>query len=186
MRKLELSILMVGVLFLLATSVKAQQNVEGAVTAISEIGVFTPVTDLSFDSEGAATTVASITVSNNYENAWDLKLAFTNDGQFKRVSADGDASAATGVGAEIDITAFSLEANEAGTLGTGLTAPTGAFTLTEDASHDFYTFDNAATQTTATVGYVMDIKCSWDANSEDLQGTYQETITATLTVGDGS
>lgn len=186
MKKLSIFFTLVGAIILLSTNVKAQVIVEGSVSAVNAIDDFTSVTGLDLSSNGSLTTVASITVSNNYENAWDLKLEFTNDGMFKRTSATGDASTAAGVGTEIEITSFSLvEDATPGTLGAGLTAPSGTFILSDDAGSDFYTFDTGAIQTTSTVGYKMNVQCSWSANSENLQGTYQETITATLTAGDG-
>jgi hypothetical protein len=157
----------------------------GTVTAINSVSS-TDVQNLDFDSNGNDVTIATITINNNYENAFDLKLDFTNDGYFKRVAAaGGDGTAATGVGAQIQITEFRLHPNGGGTLGTGLTAPSGTFTLT-GSGPAHYTWDTHATQSTATVGYQVDVLADWSADTRHLQGTYRETLTATLTVGDGS
>jgi hypothetical protein len=158
----------------------------GTVTAINTVSS-SAVTTLDFNSLGNDVTIATITIGNNYENAFDLKFEFTNDGIFKRyAAAGGDGTAATGVGAEIPITQFRLHPNGSGTLGTGLSSPAGTFVLTSDAGADYYIWDTHATQTTATVGYQVEVQADWAADTRLLQGTYRETLTATLTVGDGS
>lgn len=183
MKKLMV-VLMAVALCLGLTGVAIAEAPEGTVGTINTI-TNTPVTSLDLDSDGSLTTVATILVSNNYENAWELTLDFTNAGvttagKFIRSSAAGDASS---VASEIDITALQLVPNASpGTLGTDLTAPTGTFTLVSGEG----TFDPGATQSTATVAYLMDVKCSWVASNANLQGTYTETITATLAIGDGS
>jgi hypothetical protein len=158
---------------------------EGTVTAINAISSPTPVTNLAFSSLGNDVTIATITIDNNYENAFDLKLDFTNDGVFTRVAAAGGdgITVTSGVGAEIPITQFTL-AHGSGTLGTGLSAPDGTFTLSGSGPAT-YTWDTGAKQSTATVGYQVVIKADWAADTRLLQGTYRETLTATLTVGDG-
>jgi len=184
MKKLT-AFLMAGALCLFFSGIAMAQS-DGVIGTISEIDATSEITGLTLDADGVDVIIGTVTVSNNYQNAFDLKLAFTNDGVFKRTSAaGGDLATATGVGAEVPISSFKLLPEGTGTLGTGLTAPSGTFTLTEDAGADYYTWDTASTQLTATVDYKMDIKCSWSANSEDLQGTYTETVTATITVGDG-
>jgi hypothetical protein len=128
---------------------------DGDVSAISTIDSFTAVTGLDFDNNATYTTVASITVSNNHEKAWDLQLPMTAI----RFQPTG------------------------GTRGSGINLP-GTITLagTNPAS---FKYECGGTQSTATVGYVMDIQCSWSASTALLQGTYRESITATLTIGDG-
>jgi WD40 repeat protein len=156
----------------------------GTVTAINNVSS-SAVTSLDFDHLGNDVTIATITIDNNYENAFDLKLAFTNDGVFKRVAAaGGDGTSATGIGTQIPITQFTLQPN-AGTLGTGLSSPAGTFSLTPDAGGAYYIWDTHHTQTTATVGYQVEVQADWVADTGLLQGTYRETLTATLTVGDG-
>jgi len=158
----------------------------GTLSAINSVSS-TAVTDLDFDNDGNDVTIATITIDNNYENAFDLTLEFANDGVFKRVAAaGGDGTAATGVGAEIPITEFRLHPNGTGTLGTGLTPPSGTFTLTSDAGADYYVWDTHATQSTATVGYQVEVQADWSTDTRLLQGTYRETLTVTLSVGDGS
>jgi hypothetical protein len=145
------------------------------------------VTTLDFDNNGNDVAIATITIDNNWENAFDLKLEFTNDGVFKRVAAaGGDGTAATGAGAQIAITEFKLHPNGNGTLGTGLTSPAGTITLTADAGADYYIWDTHHTQTTATVGYEVEVQADWAASTSHLQGTYREELTVTLTAGDGS
>jgi hypothetical protein len=157
----------------------------GTVTAINNVSS-SAVTTLDFDHLGNDVTIATITIDNNYENAFDLKLGFTNDGVFKRVAAaGGDGTTAIGVGAQIPITQFTLHPNGSGTLGAGLSSPAGTFVLTSDAGADYYIWDTHHTQTTATVGYQVDVQADWAADTRLLQGTYRETLTATLTVGDG-
>jgi hypothetical protein len=158
----------------------------GTVTAINNVSS-SAVTTLDFNNNGNDVTIATLTINNNYENAFDIKFEFTNDGVFKRfAAAGGDGTAATGVGAQIPITQFTLHPNGNGTLGTGLSSPAGTFTLTSDAGPDFYIWDTHHTQTTATVGYEVEVLADWSADTRLLQGTYRETLTATLTVGDGS
>jgi len=158
----------------------------GTVTPNSNIDSFTAVTSLDFDNDGTFTTIATIVVSNNWENAWDLKLDFANDGVFKRYSvSNGDGIAVvSGSGAEIPMTAIRFHPTGTGTLGSGLSAP-GTITLSGSGPASF-TWNAGGTQSTATVGYEMGIQCSWHTSSALLQGTYRESITATLTVGDGS
>jgi hypothetical protein len=157
---------------------------EGTVTAINTISSPTAVTTLAFSSLGNDVTIATITIDNNYENAFDLKLDFTNDGVFTRVAAAGDGiTVVSGVGAVIPITQFTLSGT--GTLGAGLSSPPATFTLTSDAGSDYYIWDTHHIQTTATVGYQVEVKADWAADTRLLQGTYRETLTATLTVGDG-
>ena len=157
---------------------------EGTVTAINTISSPTPVTNLAFSSLGNDVTIATITIDNNYENAFDLKLDFTNDGVFTRVAAAGGdgITVTSGVGAAIPITEFRLSGS--GTLGTGLSAPPATFTLSGSGPAT-YTWDTGAKQSTATVGYQVAVKADWAADTRLLQGTYRETLTATLTVGDG-
>jgi hypothetical protein len=160
---------------------------EGTVTAINSISASSAVTSLNFNTLGTAATIATITIENNYENAFDLKLAFTNNGVFKRVAAaGGDGITATGVGAQVPITLFTLHKG-GGTLGAGLTDPSGTTfsSLTTDAGGDYYIWDTQHKQTTATVGYQLEVQADWVADTRLLQGTYRETLTATLTVGDG-
>ena len=157
---------------------------EGTVTAVNTISSPTAVTTLAFSSAGNDVTIATITIDNNYENAFDLKLDFTNDGVFTRVAAAGDGiTVVSGVGAVIPITEFRLSGS--GTLGAGLSSPPATFTLSGSGPAS-YTWDTGAKQSTATVGYQVDVKADWAADTRLLQGTYQETLTATLTVGDGS
>ena len=97
---------------------------EGTVTAVNTISSPTAVTTLAFSSAGNDVTIATITIDNNYENAFDLKLDFTNDGVFTRVAAAGDGiTVVSGAGAVIPITEFRLTGS--GTLGAGLSSPTG-------------------------------------------------------------
>jgi hypothetical protein len=158
---------------------------DGNVSASSTIDSFTAVTGLDFDNDGTFTTMATIMVSNNYEKAWDLQLDFANDGVFKRHSVtNGDGIAVvSGTGAEIPMTAIRFHPTGTGTLGSGLTAP-GTITLSGSGPAS-YKYECGGTQSTATVGYEMDIQCSWHTSTALLQGTYRESITATLTIGDG-
>ncbi|MFA9372360.1 MAG: hypothetical protein ACERIH_11680 [Labilibaculum antarcticum] len=166
-------------MFGFATSSFAQTaTTTGSVGAINEINLFEPVTGLTLDADGVAVTLATITVSNNYESAFELTLAFTNSGVFKRYEAGSDTKLEAGNGALIPMTDLTLVANGVG-FGDGITAP-ALITLDEGA----FTYD-AVSQTTATVSQAMDIKCSWLADEDDLQGLYSETITATLTSTDG-
>lgn len=158
----------------------------GTVTDINTVSS-SAVTTLPFSNAGNDVTIATITIDNNWENAFDLKLEFTNDGVFKRYSvANGDGIAVkTGSGAEIPITQFTLHPNGTGTLGAGLSAPAPEVFSLSGSGPASYTWDTQHTQTTATVGYQVDVQADWAADTRLLQGTYRETLTATLTVGDG-
>lgn len=156
----------------------------GTVTPINTVSS-SAVTTLDFDSAGANVVIDTITISNNYEWAFNLTLAFTNGGNFYRVSASGDGTTCTGSCSQVPITTLQLVQHGSGTLGTGLTPPSGTFTLTP-GTPPYYTWSPGTTQTTATVGYQVDVLATWAQDSSRLEGTYKETLTATLTVGDGS
>ncbi len=182
-----LKVITVASAFCLAFAGICQADVvypSGTVTPINTVSS-TAETTLDFDSNGTDVPIATITISNNYENAFDLTLGFTNGGYFKRVAATGgDGTAATGAGAQIQMSSLKLQPHGSGTLGTGLTPPSGIFTLLA-GTPPYYTWDTAATQSTATVGYEVDVLASWLSDTMHLEGTYQETLTVTLTVGDG-
>ena len=112
-----------------------------------------------------------------------MSFAFANGGNFKRtgVTANGDGIAATGSATIIPMTTIGFVCT--GTNGATNT-PSTLIDLTGQLVPGTYTFDSGL-QTAATVTYLMNLQCEWEANSEDLQGNYSETITTTLTVGDG-
>jgi hypothetical protein len=127
--------------------------------------------------------IASGTIDNNNDRGWQLTVASTNSGKFFRETTTVDPGTG-GTGRELLYGSVTLT-KTGGTLGTGLTDPSGTSQsltggLTTPGVFNTRSGATLGTATTATVGYNFTLKISANANTTLLSGTYTDTITLTL------
>jgi len=133
-------------------------------------------------SAGANRIIQTVNIDNNYEEGFKVTMASTNSLLLKRATTHSDASAyGATVVTEIAYTLGLME-NESntGTLGTG-TAPAD-FTSAHPLTVAVPTMTRA--QTTATVGYDLDVIVNVAATPSLLQGNYTDTLTLTWALCD--
>lgn len=157
-----------------APSVSAQA-VGGAIPLINTLSV-SHVDNLSIVANVARTdvTVVTGTINNNSPTGWVLTVTSGNSGKLLRAGTTG------GAGREVPYNQVKF-AKTGGTLGAGLSDPNGTSNnIASTGTVNFSTVTKVAT--TSTVGYTFDLKISWDADTRLIEGTYTDTLTATLAV----
>jgi len=165
------SVVVMGATFASAGVVSATVD---AINTLSSETYFTDVTGAtSADQAATDVKVASGVIDDNNEEGWKLTLTSANLGKLIRSAGSAD---------EITYTNIKF-VKTGGTLGTGLTDPSGTSKSIVSGSCLFDT-GTASTATTATEGYAFELQLSWAADSTLLEGVYQDTITMTLTVDD--
>ena len=145
-----------------------------AVNTLSSESYFTDVTGATSADAGATDVkVASGVINDNHEEGWKLTVTSANSGVLIRNSGEADT---------IDYTNIKF-VKTGGTLGTSLTDPDGT---SKSVATGSCVFDSgtASAASTATEDYAFELQISWSADSTLLTGTYEDTVTMTLSVDD--
>lgn len=129
------------------------------------------IVNLDFSRSGNDEQIALLIINNNHVTGFDVFFKFTNGCAFK-----------SGATQSIPMTSLVLD-KVSGTLGAGLTEPVDLDILHNLSGGDEYTWNPGATQTTATVNYIVELRASWENPQGKLAGFYSEVITIVITPG---
>lgn len=165
---------------LVATGALAEP-VGGEVDPINTLTSVTHVTNLDIVGASGLTNavIVSGTINNNDEAGWELTVTSANAGKLQR--------GAGGAGREIAYNNITFVGTGGGTLGAGLTNPSGTVRNITSVSGPgvthFFTHTQetgTGTATSATVDYTFELRISAAADPSLLSGTYTDNITLTL------
>jgi hypothetical protein len=168
----------------LAGAAHAQNSVQGGpggsvppINTLTNTGGF--VTSLSLATSASTQAIYTGRIDNNFDKGWKLSVHSANAGKFYRTG-----SPSGGAGRELAYTNVTFVPT-GGTLGSGLTAPTGAHATQSVVTDALFTTRGAnqgvlPTATSATVAYTFSLQVGWSANTALLAGTYTDDITLTL------
>jgi hypothetical protein len=150
----------------------ATGTVGGTVQPINSVtATFTDPASVTIPSAGSDVNIVTGTIDNNSITGWKLTVTSGNLGKLLR----------TGGGGQIVYTNVAFTGG-GGTLGAGLTAPSGAKPV--DAVPAIFNTGTAVgtpgTATTATVGYGYTLSITVPAATSRIAGTYTDTITVTV------
>lgn len=165
----------------LVTTVTLADPIGGSVTALNELDV-QYVSNLTVG-PAALTDVAIVTgtITNNDDRGWKLRVTSGNQGVLKR------GTGVQGAGRQVAYNNITFVSTGDGTLGAGLTAPSGAKNMSTENVGGLGTTEfrvggtaGAVKATSATVDYGFRLEITVPADTSLLSGSYTDNITLLL------